>query len=367
MRRFSICVTALAAVLSAALPAAAENAYPNRPIKILVPIPPGGAPDVVARLVGDYLSKAVGQPVVIENHTGANGNIAGEAVAKAPPDGYTLILAADSGIVINPHVYSKMTFDPMKDLVPITSVATNQFVLAVNPKVPVKTLQEFVAYAKKAKPPLAFASGGVGSQHFFAMEQLKQRAGFTVLNVTYRGGSPAMQATIAGETQVLFAGGESAGQFEAGTLRPLAVSGKERSKRLPDVRIVEPAEPPAVILRKLLHVAPHDLDEEQLAEPRQHIHSAGALVARLLNRVPDRRRQPLLGLDIQRDGRSADVVHGRSRRRSLGLRAIRMDDHQVWQRAQQRIEALIAVQKAAQELARLTQPVFAQHDISAGW
>jgi tripartite-type tricarboxylate transporter receptor subunit TctC len=235
MRRFSICVTALAAVLSAALPAAAENAYPNRPIKIRVPIPPGGAPDVVARLVGDYLSKAVGQPVVIENHTGANGNIAGEAVAKAPPDGYTLILAADSGIVINPHVYSKMTFDPMKDLVPITSVATNQFVLAVNPKVPVKTLQEFVAYAKKAKPPLAFASGGVGSQHFFAMEQLKQRAGFTVLNVTYRGGSPAMQATIAGETQVLFAGGESAGQFEAGTLRPLAVSGKERSKRLPDV------------------------------------------------------------------------------------------------------------------------------------
>jgi len=235
MRRFSICVTALAAVLSAALPAAAENAYPNRPIKILVPIPPGGAPDVVARLVGDYLSKAVGQPVVIENHTGANGNIAGEAVAKAPPDGYTLILAADSGIVINPHVYSKMSFDPMKDLVPITSVATNQFVLAVNPKVPVKTLQEFVAYAKKAKPPLAFASGGVGSQHFFAMEQLKQRAGFTVLNVTYRGGSPAMQATIAGETQVLFAGGESAGQFEAGTLRPLAVSGKERSKRLPDV------------------------------------------------------------------------------------------------------------------------------------
>jgi tripartite-type tricarboxylate transporter receptor subunit TctC len=235
MRRFSICVTALAAVLSAALPAAAENAYPNRPIKILVPIPPGGAPVVVARLVGDYLSKAVGQPVVIENHTGANGNIAGEAVAKAPPDGYTLILAADSGIVINPHVYSKMSFDPMKDLVPITSVATNQFVLAVNPKVPVKTLQEFVAYAKKAKPPLAFASGGVGSQHFFAMEQLKQRAGFTVLNVTYRGGSPAMQATIAGETQVLFAGGESAGQFEAGTLRPLAVSGKERSKRLPDV------------------------------------------------------------------------------------------------------------------------------------
>jgi tripartite-type tricarboxylate transporter receptor subunit TctC len=200
-----------------------------------VPIPPGGAPDVVARLVGNQLSQAVGQPVVIENRTGANGNIAGEAAAKATPDGYTLILAADSGIVINPHVYAKMSFDPMKDLVPITSVATNQFVLAVNPKVPVKTLPEFVDYAKKANPLLSFASGGVGSQHYFAMEQLKQRAGFNVLNVTYRGGSPAMQATIAGETQVLFAGGESAGQFKAGTLRPLAVSGKERSKAMPDV------------------------------------------------------------------------------------------------------------------------------------
>lgn len=239
MKRFSLCGIAVAAILSAGLSAplsaSAEDAYPNRPIKILVPIPPGGAPDVVARLVGNQLSQAIGQPVVIENRTGANGNIAGEAAAKAPPDGYTLILAADSGIVINPHVYAKMSFDPMKDLVPITSVATNQFVLAVNPKVPVKTLPEFIAYAKKANPPLAFASGGVGSQHYFAMEQLKQRAGFNVLNVTYRGGSPAMQATIAGETQVLFAGGESAGQFKAGTLRALAVTGKERSKAMPDV------------------------------------------------------------------------------------------------------------------------------------
>jgi tripartite-type tricarboxylate transporter receptor subunit TctC len=216
-------------------PADAQDGYPNRPIKIMVPIPPGGAPDVVARLVGQYLSQAIGQPVVIENRTGANGNIAGEAVAKAAPDGYTLILAADSGIVINPHVYAHMSFDPMKDLTPITSVATNQFMLAVNAKVPVKTLPEFVDYAKKADPPLAFANGGVGSQHFFAMEQLKQRAGFKVLNVTYRGGAPAMQATIAGQTQVLFAGGESAGQFEAGTLRPLAVSGKARSKRYPEV------------------------------------------------------------------------------------------------------------------------------------
>src|SRR3569832_2559437 len=167
MRTFSLCAMALASLLGAALPAAAEDAYPHRPIKILVPIPPGGAPDVVARLVGNYLSQAVGQPVVIENRTGANGNIAGEAAAKSPPDGYTLILAADSGIVINPHVYAKMSFDPMKDLVPVTSVATTQFVLAVDPKVPVKTLPEFIAYAKTATPPHAYTSGGDGSLFFF--------------------------------------------------------------------------------------------------------------------------------------------------------------------------------------------------------
>jgi tripartite-type tricarboxylate transporter receptor subunit TctC len=236
MRMPSVRSLALVAVIAlGAAPALAQAPYPNHTIKILVGIPPGGAPDVVARLVGHYLSESLGQPVVIENRTGANGNIASEAVATAPPDGYTLLLGADSAIVINPHIYSTLKIDPLKDLLPITSVATNQFVLAVNPKLPVKTLPEFVDYAKKAKPALAFASGGPGSQHSMAMAVLRQRAGFDLLEVTYRGGSPSMQATIAGETQVLFAGGESAGQFEAGTLRPLAMSGKARSKRYPNL------------------------------------------------------------------------------------------------------------------------------------
>jgi tripartite-type tricarboxylate transporter receptor subunit TctC len=233
MKLLSIATLALAAAI--AVPAVADDAYPNRPIKLLVGIPPGGAPDIVARIVGQYLSEALGKPVVVENRTGANGNIAGEAAAKAAPDGYTLLLGADSGIVINPHVYSSMTFDPLKDLVPISTVATNQFVLAVNPKLPVKTLPEFVDYARKANPPLNFASGGVGSQQHLAMELFKQRTGINLLNVTFRGGAPAMQATVAGDTQVLMAGGESAGQFEAGTLRPLAVTGKSRSKRYPDL------------------------------------------------------------------------------------------------------------------------------------
>src|SRR5205807_9238858 len=172
-----------------AVPATAQTSYPSRPIKLLVGIPPGGAPDVVARLIGQYRSESLGRPVVVENRTGANGNIAGEAAAKASPDGYTLLLGADSGIVINPHVYATMPFDPLKSLVPITSVAANQFILAINPNVPAKTVPEFVDYARKANPPLAFASGGLGSQQHFAMELFKRRAGIELLGVTYRGGT----------------------------------------------------------------------------------------------------------------------------------------------------------------------------------
>ena len=143
----------------------AQAPFPSRPIKVLVTIPPGGAPDISARLLGQYLQETLGWTVVIENRPGANGNIAAAEVVKSAPDGYTLILAADSGITINPHVYSKLTFDPLKDLVPVTSVATNQFMLSVNPGVPAKTFQEFIDYARKTKPPLPYASGGNGSQH----------------------------------------------------------------------------------------------------------------------------------------------------------------------------------------------------------
>ena len=182
-----------------ALPVAAAAQFPSRQITLIVPIPPGGAPDIAARLIGQKLAESLGQPVVVENRTGANGNIASDLVAKAPPDGYTLGLLADSQITINPHLY-KMPLDTLRDLTPVATVAANQFVLTVHPSLPVRTFPEFIELARKTNPPLAYASGGNGSQHHLTMEMLKQRAGINLLHVPFKCGAPAATATVAGDT-----------------------------------------------------------------------------------------------------------------------------------------------------------------------
>ena len=209
--------------------------FPSRPITIIVPIPPGGAPDIAARVIGQKLSEALGHPVVVENRAGANGNIAGELVAKAAPDGHTLGLLADSQVAINPHLYRKMPFDTLRDLTPVHTVAANQFVLAVNAQLPVKNFKEFIELAKKSNPPLAYASGGNGSQHHLTMEMLKQRAGINLLHVPYKGGAPAATATVAGETAAMWAGSSNAPQIKAGRLKALAVSGAKRSAQYRDL------------------------------------------------------------------------------------------------------------------------------------
>src|SRR6185295_5080158 len=222
-------------VFLAAVAGTAFAQFPTRPIHILVTIPPGGAPDIVARVVGERISHTLGQPVVVDNKPAANGNAAAQEVARAAPDGYTLLLAADSLIVINPHVYSSMPIDTLKDLTPISSLVSNQFVLSINPKLPPKNFQEFIEYAKKANPPLAYASGGNGSQHQLTMEMLKERAGFDMVHVPYKGGAPATTATMAGEVAALFSGTSSAPQIRAGRIRALAVAGAKRSPSFPDL------------------------------------------------------------------------------------------------------------------------------------
>jgi tripartite-type tricarboxylate transporter receptor subunit TctC len=222
-------------LLLSSVACAALAQFPSRQITLLVPIPPGGAPDIAARLIGERLSQSLGQPVVIENRTGANGNIAADLVAKSPPDGHTLGLLADSQITINPHLYKKMPLDPLRDLTPVSTVAANQFVLTIHPSLPVRSFPEFIEYARKANPPLAYASGGNGSQHHLTMEMLKQRAGINLLHVPFKGGSPAAASTVAGDTMAMWSGSSNAPQIKAGRLRPLAVSGAQRSAQYPEL------------------------------------------------------------------------------------------------------------------------------------
>src|SRR5688500_20138305 len=209
--------------------------FPARPITIVGPIRPGGAPDIAARVLGQKLSEALGQSVVVENRAGANGNIAGELLAKAQPDGHTMALLADSQIAITPHLYSRMPFDTLRDFVPVHTVAVNQFGLAVNASLPAKNFPEFIALARNSNPPLAYASGGNGSQHHLTMEMLKQRAGINLLHVPYKGGAPATTATVAGDTAAMWAGSSNAPQIKAGRLRALAVSGGKRSLQYPEL------------------------------------------------------------------------------------------------------------------------------------
>jgi tripartite-type tricarboxylate transporter receptor subunit TctC len=217
-------------------PAASAQVYPSRPIRLLVSFPPGGAADLVARMIGQPLSLRLGQPVVIENRPGSNGNIAGELTAHATPDGYTLLVGPSALFEINPHLYRKMAIDPLKDLVAVASLVANDLILAASPRLPgVATLTDFVAAARAARPPLFYGSIGNGSEHHLAMELLKQQAGIDLQHVPYRGGGPAAIGVMAGEVAAMFGGGSVAPLVQSGQLKGLAVSGPRRSSLLPEL------------------------------------------------------------------------------------------------------------------------------------
>jgi tripartite-type tricarboxylate transporter receptor subunit TctC len=272
MRLTWIRLAAIAMLMVAGSAGAQE--FPNRTVRIFVSIPPGGAPDIAARLLAQRLTETMGQPFVVENRPGANGNLAGDTVAKAAPDGYTLMLAGDSLIVINPHIYARMPFDTLQDLVPVSSIASNQFFLSVNPSVPAPTLPEFVEYARKANPPLPYASGGNGSQHHLGIEMFKQRAGINLLHVPYRGGAPAGTATVAGETAVVLAGASNAGLLRGGQLRGLATTGKKRSPLFPDLPIIGDFYPGYEVTIWLGLFAPAGTPEPILAKLREGVQKA---------------------------------------------------------------------------------------------
>jgi tripartite-type tricarboxylate transporter receptor subunit TctC len=231
----SVAVLASAALTTAATTAVWAQSYPVRPIRLFVSYPPGGAADIVARAVGLPLAARLGQPVVVENRPGSNGNTAGELVAGAAPDGYTLLLGPSALFGINPHLYARMPIDPLKDLLPVASLVSNALSLAANPALAPRNFRDFVELARRTKPSLFYASIGNGSEHHLAMELLKQQAGIDLTHVPYKGGGPAALGVMSGDVAVMFGGGSVAALVQSGKLRGLATSGSRRSPELPDL------------------------------------------------------------------------------------------------------------------------------------
>jgi tripartite-type tricarboxylate transporter receptor subunit TctC len=224
-----------AAALPEVLRIAWAQAYPTRPVRVVVGQAAGSGSDAVARLIGQFLSERFGQQFVIENRPGAAGNIATEAVVRSPPDGYTLLLVNTSS-AIDATLYDKLNFDFMRDIAPITGIATFEFVMEVNPSVPTKTLPEFIAYAKVNPGKINMASAGIGSAHHLFGELFKMMAGVEMVHVPYRGSTPALTDLLGGRVQVMFdATTSSLPHIRAGKLRPLAVTTATRSELLPDI------------------------------------------------------------------------------------------------------------------------------------
>ncbi|TCT07660.1 Bug family tripartite tricarboxylate transporter substrate binding protein [Aquabacter spiritensis] len=232
------CAAMLALALGLAQPNAGFAAdYPNRTVHMVVPFPAGGTTDIFARLMADRLGKALGQQFIVENKAGAGGNTGTDSVARADPDGYTLVMGTVGTHAINASLYSKMPYDPLKDFVPVAFVAGVPNVLEVNPnKVKAKTVQEFIAEAKAARPPLTMASSGNGTSIHLSGEMFKQATGVDLVHVPYRGSGPAVNDLVGGQVDVMFDNlPSSIGQIRAGTLRPIAVTSAQRSPALPDV------------------------------------------------------------------------------------------------------------------------------------
>lgn len=228
--------TAVAAALAAALlaPQVWAQSFPSKPLRLIVNFPPGGAADVMGRALAQQLSEQLKQQVVVENRPGANGNIGADAVAKSPGDGHTLLMSSGGAVTVNPFLYTKMPFDPERDLVPVASVARVLVFLMTHPSLPVNSTQEFIAYARANPGKLSFGSPGSGSSPHLATEMLKRQAGFEATHVPYKGAAPALTDLLAGQLQFLFDPGPGLRHAKDGKLKLLAVGSPKRSSQLPD-------------------------------------------------------------------------------------------------------------------------------------
>jgi tripartite-type tricarboxylate transporter receptor subunit TctC len=212
----------------------AQSSFPNRPVRLVSGFAPGGATDVVARVIAQSITDALGQPVIVDNRPGASGNIGADFVARSAPDGYTLYLA--NATIAMPSMFPKLSFDVKKDLAPVSMIAWGPSVLAVNPKLPLRSVKELIAYAQRNPGKLDYASGGIGNITHMSMELFDHMAKVDINHVPYKGGAPSTAAAVGGEVPVLMAAGTNViGHVKHGTLVPLAVTGRSRTLALPDV------------------------------------------------------------------------------------------------------------------------------------
>ena len=236
MRRLAALLAALG--VAAAAGTAQAQQWPSKPIRVVVNFPPGGAADQIARGVAPPLGEALGQPVVVENRPGANGNIGAEAVAKSPADGYTLLMSSGGAFSVNPHLYTKLPYDPLKDLEPVAAAARILVFLVVKPDLPAKSVEEFVALARANPGKLSYGSPGSGSSPHIATVMLARAAGIQVTHIPYKGAAPALTDLLGGQLDFMFDPGIGLGQVRAGKLRLLAVGSPKRSPLFPDVPTV---------------------------------------------------------------------------------------------------------------------------------
>ena len=226
----------VAVLLAGASAFASAQSYPTRPIRMVVPYPAGGGGDLLARPLAQSLTETLGQQVIVENRGGAGGNLGMEFVAKSPPDGYTLVLALTAQYAVNPSLYPKLPYDPVKDYAPVALLVRNPYVISVHPSMPVRSVKELIALAKARAGQLAFSSAGNGSGAHLCGEMMKTMAGINIVHVPYKGAAPAITDLIAGHVQFSFLAWRSSGpHVKSGRIRALAVSTANRSPALPDL------------------------------------------------------------------------------------------------------------------------------------
>ena len=230
------------ATLALATATAAAQAWPSKPIRLISPFAPGGGTDITARLIAPRLTSALGQQVLVDNRGGAGGMVGVDIAAKAPPDGYTLVIGTIGNIAIAPSLYSKMAYDPIKDLVPITRAANALNVLVVHPSLPAKDVKSFIALAKSKPGALNYGSSGAGAADHLAGELFNMMAGVKMAHIPYKGGAPAMLDLLAGQVQLVFSTVSTAiGAIQSGRIRALGMAGNQRYERMPNLPTISEA------------------------------------------------------------------------------------------------------------------------------